>query len=158
MVGDLITGAGGELLGKVGGIVDDLVTTKEEKLSLKAEMKEMILKSEEQAAAQVTARWDSDMNSDNWLSKNIRPMALIFFTIVFVIISFSDGNIGSFAVKEAYIPIYQTILLAIYGAYFAGRTFEKYTKSNNITDAAVADIDRRTRKRNRKRRNAEEDI
>ena len=80
------------------------------------------------ASNQVTDRWKSDNLSDNKLSKNIRPMSLIFVTVVFVIISFMDGNVGEFKLNESYIPVYQTLLISIYGAYFVGRTITKIKK------------------------------
>ena len=69
------------------------------------------------------------MSSDNWLSKNIRPMSLIFLTVVFTIISFADGNIGKFTLDEGYKPIYQSLLLLAYGAYFGSRGLEKIKKN-----------------------------
>ena len=69
------------------------------------------------------------MKSDNWLSKNIRPLVLIFLTAVFVLMSFFDGNAGEFTINDAYKPIYQTLLITVYGAYFAGRSIEKVTKA-----------------------------
>lgn len=71
------------------------------------------------------------MQSDSWLSKNIRPMVLVFLTAVFTILSFFDGNIYGFAVAKEYIPIFQTLLVTVYGAYFVGRTWEKNIKSGN---------------------------
>ena len=68
------------------------------------------------------------MASDNKLSKNIRPATLIFLTVVFTIISFADGNAGDFTLEPAYAPIWQTLLLSVYGAYFVGRTIEKRKK------------------------------
>jgi len=134
MLGGLLTSAGSELIEKVGGIIDDVVTTKEEKLQVKSEFKKMVLNAEAQAANNVTARWEADMTSDNKLSKNIRPVALIFLTVVFVFITFFDGNVGQFTLDDAYKPIYQTLLLTVYGAYFAGRTYEKsHAVNNNVS-------------------------
>ena len=86
------------------------------------------MQAESQAQEQVTRRWEADMKSDNWLSKNIRPLICIFLTIIFVTLSLFDGNIGGFVIQESYIPIYQTLLITVYGAYFAGRSIEKIKK------------------------------
>ena len=91
-------------------------------------IKTIVNDAEKNASNQVTERWKSDNLSDNKLSKNIRPMSLIFVTVVFVIISFMDGNVGDFKLNESYIPVYQTLLLSIYGAYFVGRTITKIKK------------------------------
>ena len=65
------------------------------------------------------------MKSDAWLPKNIRPVTLIFLTVCFVILSVFDGNIGEFSISDSYVPVYQTLLMTVYAAYFAGRSIEK---------------------------------
>ena len=116
---------GGNILGSVGNIVDNLTTSDEERLAAKKAIKEVLVNAEVKAQAEVTKRWEADMKSDNWLSKNIRPLICIFLTAIFVIISIFDGNINGFTISEAYVPIYQTLLITVYGAYFAGRSIEK---------------------------------
>ena len=118
----------GGALKQVVGAVDKFVMTKEEKVKAKQELTNILIQAEQSAQTQVTSRWENDMKSDSWLSKNIRPLTLIFLTFVFVIMSFFDGNIGEFAINEAYKPIYQTLLMVVYSAYFVGRSIEK-TKS-----------------------------
>ena len=119
---------GGNVIEKVGGVIDNLTTTEEERLEAKRQMEEVLMQAESQAQEQVTRRWEADMKSDNWLSKNIRPLICIFLTAMFVIISIFDGNLGGFVITPAYIPIYQTLLITVYGAYFAGRSIEKIKK------------------------------
>jgi len=115
----------GGLLKDVGNIIDDLHTSGEEKDSAKQKLEELLHQAETQAQAQVSARWESDMKYGTWLSKNIRPLTLIFLTVVFVLLSFFDGNLGNFTINDGYKPIYQTLLITVYGAYFAGRSVEK---------------------------------
>ena len=112
------------LIGNASEIIDEVVTTKEEKLTLKNKMREILANAESNAQQQVTRRWEADAKA-GWLPANIRPLTLIFLTFVFVVISVFDGNIGEFQISPAYIPIYQTLLLCCYSAYFAGRSFEK---------------------------------
>ena len=119
---------GGNVIEKVGGVIDNLTTTEEERLAAKQAMEEVLMQAESDAQEQVTRRWEADMKSDNWLSKNIRPLICIFLTAMFVIISIFDGNAGGFQIAPAYIPIYQTLLITVYGAYFAGRSIEKIRK------------------------------
>ena len=119
---------GGNVIEKVGGVIDSLTTTEEERLEAKRKMEEVLMQAESQAQEQVTRRWEADMKSDNWLSKNIRPLICIFLTAMFVIISIFDGNAGGFQIAPAYVPIYQTLLITVYGAYFAGRSIEKIRK------------------------------
>ena len=124
----LLSFLGGGVIEKVGNVIDNLSTSKEEAMAAKKAIKEVMLKAESQAQEQVTRRWEADMKSDNWLSKNIRPLICIFLTAMFVVISIFDGNLGGFSIQPSYIPIYQTLLITVYGAYFAGRSIEKIRK------------------------------
>jgi len=119
---------GGNILGSVGNIVDNLTTSDEERLAAKKAIEEVLMKAESNAQEQVSRRWEADMKSDNWLSKNIRPLICIFLTAIFVVLSLFDGNIGGFVIQPSYVPIYQTLLITVYGAYFAGRSIEKIKK------------------------------
>ena len=125
----------GGLIKEVGSVIDSLTTTKEEKLEIKKQLQVILEKAEANAQAEVTSRWKSDMSSDSFLSKNIRPMVLIYLTFIFSVLAFADGNIGQFKIAEAYIPIFQTLLVTVYGAYFVGRSWEKGRKiMNNKTN------------------------
>jgi hypothetical protein len=121
----------GGVIKNIGDVVDKLTTTEEEKLIIKKQIQEILEKADSDAQAQVTDRWKSDMASDSFLSKNIRPLVLIYLTVIFTILSFFDGNIGGFAVAEQYIPIFQSLLITVYGAYFVGRTWEKSKRSSD---------------------------
>jgi hypothetical protein len=125
----LLSFLGGGVIEKVGNVIDNLSTSDEERLAAKQAMEEVLMKAEAQAQEQVTRRWEADMKSDNWLSKNIRPLICIFLTAIFVVLSVFDGNAGGFEIQESYIPIYQTLLITVYGAYFAGRSIEKIKKN-----------------------------
>ena len=115
----------GGIIKEVGDVIDKLTTTKEEKLEAQRLIQEILEKADSEAQQQVTDRWEADMKSDSWLSKNIRPSVLIFLTVIFSILAFFDGNIGEFKVTEEYVPIFQILLMTVYGAYFVGRTWEK---------------------------------
>jgi len=119
----------GNLVKEIGNAIDKISTSTEEKLIIKAEVQEMIEKAHTGAQQQVTTRWEADMKSDSFLAKNIRPLVLIFLTVVFSALAFTDGNIGGFKVAKEYIPIFQTLLVTVYGAYFVGRTYEKAKSS-----------------------------
>ena len=114
----------GELVKEVGNTIDKLTTSDQERLQAKKEIKEVLLVYEKSMQEQVTSRWLSD-NNGGLLTKNIRPLALAFLTFMFVIISIFSGNIGQFQIQEEFIPVYQTLLIVIYTAYFGGRSFEK---------------------------------
>ncbi len=121
----------GGLIKDVGSVIDKLTTTDEESLAAKHKIQELLEQADKDAQAQVTDRWKADMASDSFLSKNIRPLVLIYLTIIFTILSFFDGNIGGFKVAQQYIPIFQSLLITVYGAYFVGRTWEKSKQSGN---------------------------
>ena len=122
---NVLAGLAGKLLPEAGKILDELVTSGEEKAAAKQKLEELFVRAEADAQKEVTERWNADMKSGNWLAANIRPLTLIFLTSVFALLSVTAGNIGDFAIGDAYKPIYQTLLLTVYGAYFAGRSIEK---------------------------------
>ena len=124
-VGSLL---GGDTIKDVGNIIDNLHTSKEEKAEAKQKMEQILASAEQAAQAQVSARWEADLKHGSWLSKNIRPLTLIFLTAIFTILSIFDGNIGEFTIGSAYVPVYQTLLMTVYAAYFAGRSIEKVKK------------------------------
>ncbi len=121
----------GGLIKDVGNVIDKLTTTDEERLAAKHKIQQLLEKADQDAQTQITERWKLDMQSDSFLSKNIRPLVLVYLTVIFTALAFFDGNIGGFQVDEAYIPIFQSLLITVYGAYFVGRTWEKAKKSNN---------------------------
>ena len=121
----ILGGLVGKVLPAATNLIDELHTSGEEKAAAKQKLKELLVAAEADAQKEVTERWNADMKSGNWLAANIRPITLIFLTSVFAILSVTDGNVGEFSIGEAYKPIYQTLLLTVYGAYFAGRSIEK---------------------------------
>jgi hypothetical protein len=122
----LITGG---LIKDIGKVVDNLHTSDEERLQAKQRIQELLEEADKDAQQQVTDRWKFDMQSDSFLSKNIRPLTLVFLTVMFTLLAFTDGNIGEFSIQKEYIPIFQTLLITVYGAYFVGRTWEKNKKN-----------------------------
>jgi hypothetical protein len=119
----------GGLLKDIGKVIDNLHTSDEERLEAKRRLQELLEQADKEAQDQVTSRWKYDMQSDSFLSKNIRPLVLVFLTVMFTLLAFTDGNIGGFKVQEQYVPIFQSLLITVYGAYFVGRTWEKNKKS-----------------------------
>ena len=115
----------GGVIKEVGNVIDKLTTTEEERLEAKKQLQIILEEADNNAQQQVTDRWNADMNSDSWLAKNIRPLVLVFLTFIFSLLAFTDGNIGEFKIAKEYIPIFQTLLVTVYGAYFVGRTWEK---------------------------------
>jgi hypothetical protein len=117
-----------ELVKGVGGVLDNLTTSKEEKLEAKRKMKELIANHEAKMEQNITDRWSADMNSDSWLSKNVRPLVLIFLVVSTVLMIFIDAGVLAFEVEEKWTDLLQLVLITVIGAYFGGRTMEKRVK------------------------------
>ena len=117
-----------ELVKNVGGVLDNLTTTKEEKLASEQKIKDMIMGYEPEMQKQVTERLSMDMKADSWLSKNIRPLTLIFLVISTVLIIFIHAGGLQFDVKSSWVDLLQLVLITVIGAYFGGRSLEKVKK------------------------------
>ena len=77
---------------------------------------------------EISTRWSADMNSDSWLSKNIRPLVLIFLVVSTVLLVFIDAGVIAFEVKASWVDLLQLVLITVIGAYFGGRSLEKTKK------------------------------
>ena len=118
----------GKLIKDVGGVLDDLTTSKEEKLAAQHKIKELISNHELEMQKQVTNRWEADMKSDSWLSKNVRPLVLIFLVVSTVLMIFIDAGAIAFNVEQKWTDLLQLVLITVIGAYFGGRSLEKTKK------------------------------
>ena len=124
----IFSSGAGELIKSVGGVIDNLTTSKEEKLEAERKVKELISNYEVEMEKQITSRWESDMKSDSWLSKNVRPMVLVFLVVSTVLMIFIDAGAISFNVEDKWTDLLQLVLITVIGAYFGGRSFEKVKK------------------------------
>jgi hypothetical protein len=124
----LFSSGAAELVKGVGGVLDNLTTTKEEKLEAKRKMQELISNHEAKMEQNITDRWSADMNADSWLSKNVRPMVLIFLVVSTVLMIFIDAGAIAFNVEAKWTDLLQLVLITVIGAYFGGRTMEKRVK------------------------------
>jgi hypothetical protein len=128
MIGNLLSKGTAELVKNVGGVIDNLHTSAEEKLDAERKIKDMIMGYEAEMQKQVTERWKLDMNSDSWLSKNIRPLVLVFLVVATVLLIFIDAGVISFQVQDKWTDLLQLVLITVIGAYFGGRSLEKVKK------------------------------
>ena len=117
-----------ELVKGVGGVIDELHTSKEEKLAAEQKIQELIANYEVEMEKQISSRWKADMNSDSWLSKNVRPTVLIFLVISTVLMIFIDAGTINFNVEPKWTDLLQLVLITVIGAYFGGRSLEKRKK------------------------------
>ena len=119
---DAITG------GKVSDILKAIGNSKE----LTEAEKEMLIKELEQDVIEmqeVTKRWQYDMLSDSWLSKNIRPLSLAFLTLTLFIYIILDSSLESFKIDSEWVSLLGNLLMLVYGGYFGARTLEKIRKN-----------------------------
>jgi hypothetical protein len=125
---NLFSGGAAELVKGVGSVLDNLTTSKEEKLEAERKIQELITNHEAKMEQNITDRWKADMNSDSWLSKNVRPLVLIFLVVCTVLMIFIDAGAVAFNVEEKWTDLLQLVLMTTIGAYFGGRSFEKTKK------------------------------
>ena len=129
ILGKMFSGGAADLINSVGDVVDNLHTSKEEKLAAQHKIKKLVANYEVEMEKNITDRWKADMNSDSWLSKNVRPMILIFLVVSTVLIIFIDAGTIQFTVEQKWTDLLQLVLITVIGAYFGGRSFEKSKKS-----------------------------
>ena len=124
----IFSGGAKELVEGVGGVLDNLTTTKEEKLEAQHKIQKLVSDYETKMEQNITDRWKADMNSDSWLSKNVRPLVLIFLVVCTIIMIFIDAGTIAFEVEDKWTDLLQLVLITVIGAYFGGRTMEKRKK------------------------------
>ncbi len=91
--------------------------------SLALKLKEIDTKAFEVEQQNVSDRWKADMASDSWLSKNIRPMTLVYLLTAYLGMAVADGF--GFEISESYVTLLGQWGMLVMGAYFGGRTAEK---------------------------------
>ena len=129
MLGGLLSSGTADLVKGIGGVVDSLHTSQEEKLEAERKIQALIAEHEAKMEQNITDRWTADMKSDSWLAKNIRPATLAFLVISTVLMIFIDAGTINFTVEEKWTDLLQLVLITVIGAYFGGRSIEK-TKKN----------------------------
>ena len=128
MLGKIFSGGAADLVKGVGSVIDNLHTSAEEKLAAEQKVKELIANYQVEMEKNITSRWQADMKSDSWLSKNVRPLVLIFLVVCTMLLIFIDAGQLNFNVKDSYVDLLQLTLITVIGAYFGGRSFEKSKK------------------------------
>ena len=128
MLGNLLSGGAADLVKNVGGVIDEFHTSDEEKLEAERKIKELVANYEVEMEKNITSRWEADLKSDSWLSKNVRPMTLIFLIVCTMLLIFIDAGALNFEVKSSWVDLLQLVLITVIGAYFGGRSFEKVKK------------------------------
>lgn len=115
IVGKILGKSAKETIEAVSNVVDRYVSTPEEKAAIKASIE-----------AEISSRWKADMGSDSWLSKNVRPLALIVVISFLVLMTFFDG-LGWVSVSNSWVDLWNMLSVTVVGGYFAVRGYEKTT-------------------------------
>jgi len=131
LLAKLFGGAGGGIVEKISGVVDKFVRTKDEKAEFEKQMTEILIEAEAAMQKNVTERWKADLEHGNWLTRSVRPLVLIFLIVATVLMVFIDSGSLQFEVETKWVDLLQLVLMTTIGAYFGGRSVEKYNKLKN---------------------------
>ena len=126
LLAKLFGGAGGGIVDKISGVVDKFVRTKDEKAEFEKQMTEILIEAEAAMQKNVTERWKADLEHGNWLTRSVRPLVLIFLIVATVLMVFIDSGSINFNVEDNWTDLLQLVLMTTIGAYFGGRSVEKY--------------------------------
>ena len=120
--------AGGSVVDKLAGVADRFIRTKDEKAAFQKEMTQILIEAEAAMQKNVTERWKADLEHGNWLTRSVRPLVLIFLIVATVLMVFIDSGSINFNVEEKWTDLLQLVLMTTIGAYFGGRSVEKFNK------------------------------
>ena len=127
----LFGNAGGAVVDKLAGVADRFIRTKDEKAECEKEMPNILIEAEAAMQKNVTERWKADLEHGNWLTRSVRPLVLVFLIVATVLMVFIDSGSIKFEVEEKWVDLLQLVLMTTIGAYFGGRSVEKYNKFKN---------------------------
>ena len=123
--------AGGNVVDKLASVADRFIRTKDEKANFEKEMTQIFIEAESQMQKNVTERWKADLEHGNWLTRSVRPLVLIFLIVATVLMVFIDSGSIHFTVEEKWTDLLQLVLMTTIGAYFGGRSAEKFNQTKN---------------------------
>ena len=123
-IGDVLPDQGGL------GVVKNIISSDTKIKAVDKEEAMKLIELDMQELKEISSRWRADMKSDSWLSKNTRPLALVFLTASAVFMMAVDSFHLQFDVDESWIDLLKTLLVTVYVAYFGSRGAEKITKIN----------------------------
>ena len=125
----LLTSLFSKLLGNADKVIDEVVTSQEEKLTLKNKLQEIVNEHQGIIEQEVTKRWQADMQG-NWLTKSIRPLVLAWLVVATTLLIFIDAGAIEFVVADKWVDLLQIVLITVIGAYFGSRGLEKIKHGN----------------------------
>ena len=138
-LGSFLASKAPALLNKIGdilpdqgtfGVVKNLITSDTKIKAVDKEQAMKLIEQDLQELKEISGRWRADMKSDSWLSKNTRPLTLIYLTFASTILIIIDSFHTTFDVDTAWVELLKTLLITVYVAYFGSRGAEKITNIN----------------------------
>ena len=120
--------AAGGIVSKISAVANTFIQTKDEKAAFEKEMTQIFIDAEAAMQKNVTDRWKADLEHGNWLTRSVRPLVLIFLIVATVLMIFIDSGSIKFDVEQKWTDLLQLVLITVIGAYFGGRSFEKFNK------------------------------
>ena len=120
--------AAGGVVSKISAVANTFIQTKDEKAAFEKEMTQIFIDAEAAMQKNVTDRWKADLEHGNWLTRSVRPLVLIFLIVTTVLMVFIDSGSITFNVEQKWTDLLQLVLITVIGAYFGGRSFEKFNK------------------------------
>ena len=125
-LGETIVAAidGGNPIEVIKAITEDKDIAVKDKETMLADLEQDVIEMQE-----ITKRWQSDMLSDSWLSKNIRPLSIAFLTLTLFIYIILDSSLEGFKISSEWVSLLGNLLMLVYGGYFGARTLEKIRKN-----------------------------
>ena len=120
--------AGGGILKSLSSVADKFITTGDEKRAFQKDMEQIFLDAEAAMQKNVTDRWKADLEHGNWLTRSVRPLVLIFLILSTIIMVFVDSGSINFNVEQKWTDLLQLVLMTTIGAYFGGRSVEKFNQ------------------------------
>jgi len=136
-VGKLLLGAAGIVNPTLGNVLKGVTSPKEAIAEIgkakiptqdKIRLQQMLFEQQSKEMQEISTRWVADSKSDSWLSRNVRPMVLIFLVVSSVLMVFIDAGWIDFEISQSNQALLTTSLSISLGAYFGGRSFEKIKK------------------------------
>jgi len=120
--------AGGGILKSLSNVADKFITTGDEKRAFQKDMEQIFLNAEAEMQKNVTERWKADLEHGNWLTRSVRPLVLVFLIVSTVVMVFVDSGSIVFNVEQKWTDLLQLVLMTTIGAYFGGRSVEKFNQ------------------------------
>jgi hypothetical protein len=136
-VGQLLFGAASVINPTLGNVLQGVTSPKEAIEAItksdapaddKVKLQQIIYEQQEKEITAITSRWEADSMSDSWMSKNVRPLVLVWCIVIFSLAGILDSVESiPFQINSTWNDTFEKVMMAVVLAYFGGRTTEKAT-------------------------------